>query len=317
MGDLHRQDGIFGMDRSTSFKVMIRPSRSPASWTAARSKARRIAAAFCKAIGTTREEIDMARNRLTGVAALGATLLVFITARTAQTTAASPTFTKDVAPILYKHCASCHRPGDIAPMSLLTYEQARPWAKAIREQVASGQMPPWHAAESHGTFSNDRRLSEQEKATLIAWVGSGAPKGEAKDLPPTPKFTDGWEIGTPDAVISMPKPYAVPAEGTIDYQYFQAPTNFTEDKWVQAIEARPGARSVVHHILVFCREPGGAMPQSAAYKQVVPQLSADAPAQAPAQATDTRRQMPGVLIASTTPGTPRSTLFPYTALRIK
>ena len=134
----------------------------------------------------------MTKIRLTGVAALGATLVIFITMRTAQTTATSPSFTKDVAPILYKHCASCHRPGDIAPMSLLTYEQARPWAKAIREQVASGQMPPWHAAESHGTFSNDRRLSEQEKATLIAWVGSGAPKGEAKDLPPAPKFTDGW-----------------------------------------------------------------------------------------------------------------------------
>jgi hypothetical protein len=167
-------------------------------------------------------------------------------------------------------------------------------------------MPPWHAAESHGTFSNDRRLSEQEKATLIAWVGGGAPKGEAKDLPPAPKFTDGWEIGEPDAVISMPKPYAVPGEGTIDYQYFQAPTNFTEDKWVQAIEARPGARSVVHHILVFCREPGGAMPQSAAYKQVAPQLHAD-----------TRRQMPGALIATTAPGTNAMIFKPGTALRIK
>ncbi len=248
----------------------------------------------------------MTRTRLTGVAALGAMLLVFFSARTPQTTAGSPTFTKDVAPILYKHCASCHRPGDIAPMSLLTYEQARPWAKAIREQVASGQMPPWHAAESHGTFSNDRRLSEQEKATLIAWVGSGALKGEAKDLPPAPKFADGWEIGTPDAVISMPKPYAVPGEGTIDYQYFQAPTNFTEDKWVQAIEVRPGARSVVHHILVFCREPGGAEPQSAAYKQVVPQLSAGA-----------RRQMPGSLIATTAPGTNAMIFKPGTALRLK
>src|SRR5262249_13950119 len=156
--------------------------------------------------------------------------------------------------------------------------------------------PPWHSEESHGTFSNDRRLSEQEKATLIAWVGGSAPKGEAKDLPPAPKFTDGWEIGTPDAVISMPKPYAVPREGTIDYQYFQAPTNFTEDKWVQAIEARPGSRSVVHHILVFCREPDGTMSQSMAFKQVVPQLSAAARPQA--QATDTRRQMPGALIAT-------------------
>src|SRR5215510_12552430 len=119
----------------------------------------------------------MTRIRLTGVAALGATLLVFITVRTAQTTAAAPTFTKDVAPILYKNCASCHRPGDIAPMSLLTYENARPWAKSIREQVATGQMPPWHATQPHGTFANDRRLSDQEKDTLIRWVDGGALQG--------------------------------------------------------------------------------------------------------------------------------------------
>lgn len=132
--------------------------------------------------------------------------------RPAQTIApATPTFTKDVAPILFKHCASCHRPGDIAPMSLLTYEDARPWAKAIREQVASGQMPPWHAVGAHGTFANDRRLSKSEKDTVLRWVNGGAPKGDPKDLPPAPKFTDGWEIGTPDAVINMPKEYEVPA----------------------------------------------------------------------------------------------------------
>jgi copper type II ascorbate-dependent monooxygenase-like protein len=259
----------------------------------------------------------MTRIRLTGIAALGATLLVFITLHTAQTTASSPTFAKDVAPILYKNCANCHRPGEIAPMSLLTYEQARPWAKAIREQVASGQMPPWHAGESHGTFANDRRLSEQEKATLIAWVDSGALKGEEKDLPPAPTFADGWEIGAPDVVISMPKPYEVKGEGTIDYQYFQVPTNFTEDKWVQAIEARPGARSVVHHILVFCREPDGANPKSAPYKQVVPHMSANAHAQRPAQATEARRQNPGALIATTAPGTNAMIFKPGTALRIK
>ena len=252
-------------------------------------------------------ETDMTKIRIACVAALAAALLAVMAMRTAQSmAAASPTFTKDVAPILYNHCASCHRPGDIAPMSLLTYEEARPWAKSMREQVASGQMPPWHAEAAHGVFSNDRRLSEQEKATLLGWVNAGAPKGDLKDLPPAPKFTDGWEIGAPDAVISMPKPYAVPGEGTIDYQYFQAPTNFTEDKWVQAIEVRPGARSVVHHILVFCREPSGAMPQSAAYKQVVPQQHADA-----------RRQMPGALIATTAPGTNAMIFKPGTALRIK
>ena len=258
----------------------------------------------------------MTKIRIVCVAALAAALLTVMATHTAQPmAAASPTFTKDVAPILFKHCVSCHRPGDIAPMSLLTYEEARPWAKSIREQVASGQMPPWHAEAAHGVFSNDRRLSEQEKAALLGWVNAGAPKGDPKDLPPAPKFTESWEIGTPDVVISMPKPYAVPGEGTIDYQYFQAPTNFTEDKWVQAIEVRPGARRVVHHILVFCREPDGSMPQPAAFKQVVPQMPAAARAQAPA--TDTRRQMQGSLIATTAPGTNAMIFKPGTALRIK
>src|SRR5579871_5633737 len=170
------------------------------------------------------------------------------------TSAATPTFTKDVAPILYKNCATCHRAGEIAPMSLLTYEQTRPWAKSIREKVALGQMPPWHSIEPPGTFSNDRRLSESEKKTLIGWSDGGAPQGDPKDLPAQPKFAEGWAIGTPDVVFSMPKPFEVKKSGTIAYQYFTVPTNFTEDKWVQAIEARPGTRSVVHHILVFIRQ---------------------------------------------------------------
>ena len=176
--------------------------------------------------------------------------LTFVTT-TRTISAAAPTFSKDVAPIIYKNCASCHRPGDIAPMSLLTYENARPWAKAIREQVATRQMPPWHATQPHGTFLNDRRLSDADRDTLIRWADGGALKGDPKDLPPTPKFSDNWEIGTPDVVLSMSQDYEVPDSGTVAYQYFQVPTNFTEDKWVQAIEVRPGSRSVVHHILVF------------------------------------------------------------------
>jgi hypothetical protein len=125
-------------------------------------------------------------------------------------------------------------------MSLLTYEQVRPWARAIREKVSLGQMPPWHANAPRGTFSNDRRLTDQEKDTLIRWAGNGAPPGDPKDLPPMPKFTEGWEIGKPDAVIPMAKSFDVPATGTVAYQYFTVPTNFTEDKWVQAIEVRPG-----------------------------------------------------------------------------
>src|SRR5215208_2049310 len=146
-------------------------------------------------------------------AAIFLTLSVIATTRTS--TAATPTFAKDVAPILYKNCATCHRPGDIAPMSLLRYEEARPWAKSIREQVVTGQMPPWHATQSHGTFLNDRRLSNEEKDTMVRWVDGGAPQGNAKEAPPIPKFNDGWEIGTPDAVFSMTNEYTVPADGTI------------------------------------------------------------------------------------------------------
>jgi hypothetical protein len=198
-------------------------------------------------------------------------------------------------------------------MSLLTYENARPWAKAIREQVASGNMPPWHATQPHSTFSNDRRLSDKEKDILIQWAEGGAPKGDPKDLPPAPKFADGWEIGTPDAVISMPKEFEVPESGTIAYQFFQVPTNFTEDKWVQAIEVRPGARSVVHHVLVFCREPGPR--RSPGFVQVVPKFSGFGRSN---EGGSLREDVqPGSLIATTAPGTNSMTFKPGSAMRIK
>src|SRR5690349_19572104 len=169
----------------------------------------------------------------------------------AEPGSATPVFSKDIAPILYRHCASCHRAGQIAPMSLLSYEEVRPWAASIREKVATGAMPPWHSAAPAGQFSNDRRLSDAEKALISRWAAGGAPKGDIKELPPVPAFTDDWEIGKPDAVITMPEPYVLPARGTIAYQNVTMPTNFAEDKWIQAIEVRPGTRSVVHHILVF------------------------------------------------------------------
>ena len=229
--------------------------------------------------------------------------------------AQAPTFTGDVAPILYKNCAGCHRPGDIAPMSLLTYEQVRPWAKSIRDKVSLGLMPPWHSTEARGTFSNDRRLTDADKATLLKWVSAGAPEGDPKLLPPQPKFTEGWDIGKPDVVLSMTKPYSVPASGTIAYQYFTIPTNFTEDQWIQAIEVRPGTRSVVHHVLVFCREPDAKRPDPA-YVSVVPKpFVASKPADGehkPQAATG-----PGTLIATTAPGTNAMTFEPGSAMRIK
>jgi len=247
--------------------------------------------------------------------ALATSMLALSLVSGAEITAA-PTYTRDVAPILYKNCVSCHRPGDIGPMPLLTYEQTRPWAKSIREKVSLSQMPPWHSAEPRGTFSNDRRLSEAEKNTLVAWATTGAVKGDAKDLPALPKFTEGWEIGQPDLVLAMPKAFDVPASGTVNYQYFTVPTNFTEDKWVQAIEVRPGTRSVVHHVLVFSREPG-AEARSAAFVQVVPKGLGPQAADSEHPNPQRRSGGPGTLIATTAPGTNAMTFEPGSAIRIK
>src|SRR5580704_1900451 len=170
---------------------------------------------------------------------------------------AEVTFAKDVAPILYEKCAECHRPGEIAPMSLLTYKDARPWARSIKDKVANRVMPPWLADPAYGHFSNDRRLSQKQIDTIVAWVDAGAPEGNQKDLPPLPRFTEGWTIGEPDAVVSLPEEIPVPAEGTIPYMYITVPTHFAEDKWVQAAEIRAGNRSVVHHVIVFVQEPDG------------------------------------------------------------
>jgi hypothetical protein len=167
------------------------------------------------------------------------------------------TFNKDVAPIFYKNCAQCHRPGEIAPMSLLSYKDARPWARSIKEKVATRVMPPWHADPNHGEFLNDRRLSQKELDTIVAWVDQGAKEGDPELLPPPPaQFIEGWNIGKPDAVFYMQQDYPVPAEGVVDYQYFRVPTNFAQDMWVQAAEIRPGVRSVVHHIIVFVQKGG-------------------------------------------------------------
>ena len=171
----------------------------------------------------------------------------------AQPAPGVPTFNRDVAPILFKNCTTCHRPGEIAPMSLLTYEDARPYAKAIRDEVSDGVMPPWHAAAPHGTFLNERVLTAAEKDVLVRWANNGAPEGNPKDLPRAPEYTDGWQIGKPDAVFEMTQEYKVPAEGVVQYEYFYIPTNFTEPKWVQAVEVRPGNRAVVHHALVYYR----------------------------------------------------------------
>lgn len=252
-------------------------------------------------------------NQRLSAAKLFAAALALSTAAAAQTT---PTFTKDVAPLFNKNCVNCHQPGEIAPMSLLTYEQARPWAKSIKAKVASGQMPPWHSVDPKGTFLNDRRMTDEEKSIITRWVDAGAPQGDPKDMPPAQKFVAGWEIGKPDLILSMAKPYIVPATGTIDYQYFQIPSTFTEDKWIQKIEVRPGALSVVHHILMYAKDPAhpGKMPD--AYKQVIPAPRSPARQMTPEQIEQMQKRDPGVLIGMTAPGTNAMIFKPGIAMKI-
>ena len=166
------------------------------------------------------------------------------------------TYTRDVAPVLQKNCQGCHRPGEAAPFSLLTYEQARPWAKAMKEAVLLKKMPPWFADAHYGRFSNDRALSQKEIDTITAWADAGAPQGDPKDMPPPENFVEGWSIPKPDVVFEFPRAFEIPATGTIEYQKVVVPTGFAEDKWVQFAEARPDDRARVHHMIAFVREPG-------------------------------------------------------------
>ena len=140
-------------------------------------------------------------------------------------------------------------------MSLISFKEVRPWASAIREKVATRVMPPWHADRQHGTFRNNLSLSQLEIDTIVQWANTGAREGDPAITPKPPQFTDGWQIGKPDQVFEMAEAFAVPARGTVDYQYFEVPTNFTEDKWISSFEILPGSRKGVHHVLVFARTP--------------------------------------------------------------
>src|SRR5215467_11613544 len=164
------------------------------------------------------------------------------------------TYNKQVLPILQKNCQTCHRPGEIAPMSFLTYADTRPWAKAMKEAVVKRQMPPWFVDPAYGHFANDRRLSDADIKTIGAWADAGAPEGDAKDKPAPITFQDGWNI-KPDMIIEMPKDYNIPATGTVNYQNVLVKVNFPEDVWVVAAEMRPGNPKVLHHGRVLVRPP--------------------------------------------------------------
>ena len=169
--------------------------------------------------------------------------------------AAAPTFNRDVLPVLQKNCQSCHRPGEIAPMSLLTYSDARPWAKSIKAAVVTRKMPPWFAEAAFGHFANDRTLSQADIDTLSAWADNGAPEGDSKDRLAPLAFQTGWEI-KPDVVIEMPNDFQIPATGTVEYQYIRVKGAFPEDVWVSAAEMRPSNPAVLHHGKAWVVPPG-------------------------------------------------------------
>jgi hypothetical protein len=168
---------------------------------------------------------------------------------------APPTFYRDVLPILQNHCQACHREGEIGSMPLVTYEQTRPFAKAIGNATSQKQMPPWFADPAIGHFSNDPSLSSQEIATLASWADSNAPAGDPHDAPAPREWAHGWMIPQPDDVIQMPKPVEIPAHGDVQYTYEIVHTGFTEGKWVQFSEVRPSSRENVHHAVVYVRPP--------------------------------------------------------------
>jgi peroxiredoxin len=179
---------------------------------------------------------------------------------------AEVTYARDIAPILQRHCVECHREGDIAPFALTDYREVAGWAEMIAEVVRQQRMPPWHASAKYGRFANERRLSDEEKRLIEAWAAAGAPQGDASRIPPPPQFVEGWNLPRPpDLVVPMRRePFAVPAEGTVRYQYFVADPGIREDRWIRAVEVVPGNRAVVHHVLVFARPPGGAAAASGA-----------------------------------------------------
>jgi hypothetical protein len=177
----------------------------------------------------------------------------------------SPTFYHDVLPILQKHCQQCHRPGELAPMPLVSFAQVKPWARQIREKVTSKLMPPWFADPCCGHFADDSSLSASEIATLSAWAENRA-AGDPHDALPPPNWTEGWNIPPPDRVLSMARPVVIPAEGDVEYTYEIVPTDFAEDKWIQMSEIRPSSRQFVHHAVVYVRPPGSAWLRGAPVK---------------------------------------------------
>lgn len=174
------------------------------------------------------------------------------------------TFNKDIAPIIFENCASCHRPGEVAPFSLLTYADVKKRARQIAIVTEKRVMPPWKAESGHHEFINARRLTERQIGMIKQWVAEGAPEGKAKDLPPAPRYTAGWQLGEPDAVLQADESYTLAADGADVYRCFVIPTDYSDDRYIAAMEVRPENRAVVHHVIAFLDTTGAGRKKDAA-----------------------------------------------------
>lgn len=168
---------------------------------------------------------------------------------------AKPTYAADVAPILNRHCAPCHREGEVAPFSLIGYDNAKKWATMIAVATGQSKMPPWKPVHGYGEFLDENRLTATQIATLRAWAEAGAPRGDRSQEPPTPVFSNGWALGKPDVVLTLPKPYQLAADGPDVYRHFVT-HEFTQTTWVRGIDVRPGNRRIVHHVIAFLDRTG-------------------------------------------------------------
>ena len=171
------------------------------------------------------------------------------------------TYAKDVAPILDRNCVTCHRPGQVAPMSLMSYEEVRPWARSIAQQVGQKRMPPWHAAPGVREYANDRSLDSGEIDTILRWVASGSPRSNDTGPSSPPTFNDGWQLGEPDLVLTWDTPYQIEAEGDDEYRCFVLDPGFETDQWVDVVEVLPGNRTTDHHIVLYVDQSGAIAPR--------------------------------------------------------
>lgn len=222
---------------------------------------------------------------------LQVSLLLLTTLATAGTPPAGPTFNKDILPILQTRCQPCHRPGEIGPMPLITYEQTRPWGKAMVDAVKTGKMPPWFSDRCCGQFSTEHVLKPEEIAAIDAWVSGGSLEGKKKDAPRPLPWTSDWKIDGPSVVVSLPRTFEVPANSKIDDQYVILPIDLAEDKWASAVEIHPSDRSIVHHAILYVRT------KDSRWLRNIPKLTMSA---LPA----TEEADPADILAIYTPGSP-------------